>query len=266
MTEIAQLFDGLWRGYTAMAPNAAAISSMLRQRSEAFINDHVALRTFNLGGIDADAIGGLLMDLGYRPTGRYDFPVKRLSAASYSLEGHPRVFVSEFLVETLPEVERRIVERLVDQIEAPITDATLAAGLPWAPMKWSDHQRLKEASEYAAWVAAFGLCANHFTVSVNALESFGDRPLRSLCRWLTSNGQRLNDSGGVIKGDPSVGLEQFSTLAESTEVTFAGGTTQRIPGCYVEFALRHVRDGDEGLFDGFIASSADKIFESTDSH
>ena len=34
--------------------------------------------------------------------------------------------------------------------------------------------------------------------------------------------------------------------------------THNIPGCYYEFALRH------SGFDGFIAGSADKIFESTD--
>jgi hypothetical protein len=33
--------------------------------------------------------------------------------------------------------------------------------------------------------------------------------------------------------------------------------THDIPGCYYEFALRH------NGFDGFIAGSADKIFEST---
>ena len=34
--------------------------------------------------------------------------------------------------------------------------------------------------------------------------------------------------------------------------------THDITGCYYEFALRHNK------FDGFIAGSADKIFESTD--
>ena len=43
---------------------------------------------------------------------------------------------------------------------------------------------------------------------------------------------------------------------------FSDGT-RTIPACYVEFALRHP-DADGALFGGFIADSADRIFESTD--
>ena len=45
-------------------------------------------------------------------------------------------------------------------------------------------------------------------------------------------------------------------------VKFDEGTLQ-IPSCYYEFALRYPMTNGE-LYMGFIASSADKIFESTD--
>jgi hypothetical protein len=38
---------------------------------------------------------------------------------------------------------------------------------------------------------------------------------------------------------------------------------KEIPGCYYEFAKRYP-DADGKLYSGFIAKSADKIFESTD--
>jgi hypothetical protein len=46
------------------------------------------------------------------------------------------------------------------------------------------------------------------------------------------------------------------------EVSFSEGIFT-IPGCYYEFARRYP-DADGKLFSGFIAGSADKIFESTD--
>jgi hypothetical protein len=38
---------------------------------------------------------------------------------------------------------------------------------------------------------------------------------------------------------------------------------KEIPSCYYEFALRYPMENGE-LYQGFIAASADKIFESTD--
>jgi hypothetical protein len=46
------------------------------------------------------------------------------------------------------------------------------------------------------------------------------------------------------------------------EFNFVEGTFE-IPSCYYEFALRYP-DTDGKLYSGFIAKSADKIFESTD--
>jgi hypothetical protein len=45
-------------------------------------------------------------------------------------------------------------------------------------------------------------------------------------------------------------------------VTFTDGT-RAIPSCYYEFARRYRLPGGE-LFQGFVAASADRIFESTD--
>ena len=57
-------------------------------------------------------------------------------------------------------------------------------------------------------------------------------------------------------------LEQGSTLADRAEFTFAGGQVEEIPTCYYEFAKRY-RTSDGRLYQGFVAASADKIFEST---
>jgi hypothetical protein len=122
------------------------------------------------------------------------------------------------------------------------------------------YETLRRESEYAAWLAAFGFRANHFTVDVNALKTF--ESLGELNRFLKDQGHRLNTSGGEIKGSPEDLLEQSSTLAGEVEVRFSDGR-KRIPACYYEFARRY--PGPDGkLFTGFVAKSADKIFQSTD--
>jgi hypothetical protein len=72
----------------------------------------------------------------------------------------------------------------------------------------------------------------------------------------------MNSSGGEIKGSKEQFLKQSSTLAEIVPVEFIEGVRE-VPACYYEFAERF-RNDDGKLFSGFIAGSADKIFESTD--
>ena len=64
------------------------------------------------------------------------------------------------------------------------------------------------------------------------------------------------------RGSPEVLLEQASTLADRQTFTFAGGEEHEISTCYYEFARRYP-DADGELYQGFVAASADKIFEST---
>jgi hypothetical protein len=64
-----------------------------------------------------------------------------------------------------------------------------------------------------------------------------------------------------VKGSPEQLLEQSSTLADSLQMQFDDGL-HTVTGCYYEFAKRYT-DASGQLYDGFIARSADKIFEST---
>ena len=85
--------------------------------------------------------------------------------------------------------------------------------------------------------------------------------LEDLNRFLESENFRLNDSGGKIKGSKKVFLEQSSTKASSKKIQFSDGEFE-IPSCYYEFAKRYsMKDGQ--LYQGFVTTSADKIFEST---
>ncbi len=78
---------------------------------------------------------------------------------------------------------------------------------------------------------------------------------------LQENNFKLNQSGGIIKGSPTEFLEQSSTMAGEVPVSFKEGVFN-IPGCYYEFAQRYKMPTGK-FFHGFVAKSADKIFEST---
>ena len=68
-------------------------------------------------------------------------------------------------------------------------------------------------------------------------------------------------SPGLIKGNSDVYLEQSSTMADKKDYTFIEGEYS-VPSCFYEFAYRFPLDNGE-LFGGFVAASANKIFEST---
>ena len=55
---------------------------------------------------------------------------------------------------------------------------------------------------------------------------------------------------------------QSSTRADAVDVMFADGVF-RVPSCYYEFARRYPLPSGE-LFQGFVPTSANKLFESTD--
>lgn len=259
------LFDALWRDYVAVTPSAPAIHAKLRARGERVLNDHIALRTFDLDPIGLDTLAAIFEAHGWTTSGTYFFETKRLRARSLSHPDPtlPRVFISELITSDFPLYVRATAEALTRHIAS--TGRTgpdlLTAHPSWPTPDAATYDALLNVSEYAAWLALYGLRANHFTVSVNALTTFPT--LADLNAWLTAEGFALNTSGGAIKGTPAALLEQSSTLADRIPTRFACGATRDTPSCYVEFARRYP-DSDGTLFDGFVTQSADKIFESTD--
>lgn len=106
---------------------------------------------------------------------------------------------------------------------------------------------------------SMGFQANHFTVSVNYLKQ--TQSLADVNTLLKEAGFVLNTSGGEIKGGKDVFLAQSSTMADKASVDM-GSEAVTIPSCFYEFAQRYELP-DGSLYQGFVAASADKIFEST---
>ena len=258
-------FDHLWADYVAMTPQAQTIRQAFEDRGERVINDHVAFRTLALEPITLAALEPHILSLGYEKFAPYEFPSKKLKAQGYVPPDpeQPRIFLSELLVDELSPEAAAILKRCAAQVDpARVAEVgVLWAGRLWDPITWDEYQLLQEESEYAAWVASIGIRPNHFTISINHLTKHPG--VEDVLQVVEGLGLAINDSGGRVKGTPAVLLEQGSTMADRMPVEVAGGERREVPTCYYEFAKRHA--GPDGkLFQGFVAASADKIFESTD--
>ncbi len=258
------LFAQLWDAYVAITPQAHRVHALLGDLGESIHNDHVAFRTFDLDPIRLPRLAQPFLDAGYVETGTYRFEDKKLLAKSYSHPSgqQPRVFISELLTGELSADLQRVCRDLAARVDPTLPPERLLTEAPtWPAVDAETYERLLAESEYAAWVAAFGLRANHFTVDVNRLGRLTS--IAAVNAFLKEHGFALNAAGGEIKGGPAELLEQSSTRASRVPWTFAGGVQREIPSCYYEFAYRYPDPATGRRFDGFVTQSADKIFEST---
>ncbi|MGD8172414.1 DUF1338 domain-containing protein [Vibrio sp. TRT 21S02] len=256
------LFQLLWNDYIhRLCPSAEKVHYLLEE-GEPLINDHIALRTFNVSPLGIDTLAKPFLELGYQPKGEYQFEAKKLAAKHFEHPDpkQPKVFISELKVEECSLEMQQIIHKLVAQVDATkLNDpAFLYSGRLWN-LSHSDFELLAKESEYASWLAAHGYGANHFTVSVNQLNAMEE--VKQVNDHLRKAGFSINEFGGEVKGSPDVLLEQSSTMADRVLVEFSEGP-EMIPGGFYEFAKRYPMDSGE-LYPGFVAASADKIFEST---
>lgn len=252
----------LWKDYTSLNPQVKAVHDLFTQEKEVVLNDHVAFRTLAHPSIGLSAMEKIFLELGYKQSGDYHFKEKKLYAKHYehSDKTAPKIFISELKISECSTYLQDWAKNLITQIpdEQKKSPILCTSGRKWEA-NFQIYEKLKLESEYAAWFYAFGFRVNHFTVLVNALKKF--TTLQSVNTFLKNHNIALNTSGGEIKGTPHELLEQSSTLAYNAKVQFTDGIKE-IPACYYEFAKRYV-DSKGNLYSGFIAKSADKIFEST---
>ncbi|OIQ25412.1 DUF1338 domain-containing protein [uncultured Vibrio sp.] len=256
------LFTALWTDYiNRLCPSADHVHQLLRE-DEALINDHIALRTFNCAPLGIETLAKPFLDVGYVACGDYEFESKKLVAKHYEHPDskQPKVFISELKVDECSQQLQEIVTGLVEQSDHSNLKGHefLYGGRLW-DLSYADFQALAKESEYASWLAAHGYGANHFTVSVNQLNAFEE--VKQVNEYLRQSGFVINEAGGEVKGSPEVLLEQSSTMADKVSVRFSDGV-ELIPGGFYEFAKRYAMSNGE-LYTGFVAASADKIFEST---
>lgn len=260
-----EIFDRFWRSYSTENPSAKRIHDLFTAEGEAVVHDHIALRTFDDPRVDIDVITRLFRDQGYQPRGEYRFEAKKINGRHFehpTAPDAPKVFVSELLTSQFSPYLQGQVAAALDSLDAAAYDdpELVFRGSLWGTMSFDTYNRLREESEYAAWLLVYGYRANHFAISVNDLRNFSS--LQEVNAFVKGRGYLMNTVGGEMYGTPEELLEQSSTKAEILPVQFSDGTRE-IPSCFYEFTLRYP-DADGKLYSGFIAANADKIFESTD--
>ncbi|MBU2651736.1 MAG: DUF1338 domain-containing protein [Bacteroidetes bacterium] len=265
MANKEEIFSRLWEDYTTQNPSAKKIYDLFTDKGETVVNDHIAFRTFNHPKIGIDVLSRIFLKAGYQYIQDYHFEAKKLYAKHFEHKEDkdaPRIFISELRLELCSKFLQIAVQGMVNKIDHSNlkSDRMVFSGNIWGNPSFDMYNKLREESEYAAWLYVYGFRANHFTVSVNHLKTYDT--VEKVNSFLKENGFLINDSGGEIKGTPAELLEQSSIKADHIMVEFKDGRHE-IPGCYYEFAKRYP-DKDGRLYSGFIAKSADKIFESTD--
>jgi hypothetical protein len=274
------VLDGLMARYRANVPDVGAIA-------DAMIREGI-IRTLGVRHLGIASLEKVFLHYGYRRRDLYDFPAKKVTAFWYEPPdpAPPRIFISELRVDDLTSGAQSVIRSYVGEVTAdPIEAIDLDDGAAvveflhrplWRTPAWRDYERLLAESEYAAWVIYNRYYLNHFTMAVHSLPA-GCDTIESFNRFLERNGFKLNDSGGKAKTSADGKLIQSSTVAAMVEADFPdgrGGTeTHLISGSYVEFAERKALDAfahlpaneirREHRREGFEATSADKIFEST---
>lgn len=255
-------FEKMWKDYCALNPQARNVYSVLNKLGEKIVNDHIAFRTFSHPVLTIGCLSKHFLNYGYVLVKEYKFKEKKLNAKHYEHPdtNEPKIFISELDLSQTSSFIAHTVEKIVTEFDISKMNYEnfLYSGRPWTA-QFETYKKLAQESEYAAWVYAHGFRPNHFTVYINYLKQLND--ISQLNAFLKKHGFALNSSGGEIKGSEKELLEQSSTLANEVSVRFDEGSFN-VPACYYEFAKRYKMPNGK-LFQGFIAESANKIFEST---
>lgn len=275
--------------YLNRNPTPRSVLELVRSvDDEQLCYDHLAFRTFGIGGYGIDSLASFFLDYGYTQMDELRFPAKKLRALWFApphasavpggsgVDGPlPRVFISELLVEQMSTQTQDVIRRYTETSPNGRKYAALSSALgslPWEKPLSSEFEQLARESEYAAWTLANGYALNHVTISVHRLKSHLNK-IKKLNQFLEEKGFKLNSEGGVLKVSPDGGLLQSSTVADSLSFKFSDGVTKSIPCSYIEFAERLVLPQFQNVpesdikechrRDGFEVGNADKIFEST---
>jgi hypothetical protein len=262
--KLETILSRLWSDYISQNPSAEKIYKLFTDEGEKVVNDHIAFRTLDYHETDIDILALPFICNGYVPKGEYFFKEKHLYAKHFESsmdKNAPRIFISRLILSECSEFLQKTLREAFDKVKPKQLNSTelIFSGSIFKPLSFDIYNKLRVESEYAAWFYVFGFRANHFTVSINALKKYNN--IISVNNLLKEHGFPLNNSGGEIKGTVSDLLQQSSTIADTVSVKFVEGSYD-VPCCYYEFAQRYT-DSNGRLYNGFVAKSADKIFEST---
>jgi Domain of unknown function (DUF1338) len=280
MDSARALWQQLWERYRTQVSYARTYEEMITSAGGTFINDHIAFRSLRLTLDGRDfGIGYLAQiaeSLGYTAKGEYHFASQHLYARHYqhSDEDLPKLFISELIVDALPEpIAEAIVETVQNAKLATFAEDDQESwmkvfGTPWLPPLKSTVELVNTVSQYGAWVLLHGYGVNHFTGSVNHQNTPAYPDIERTAAGLAALGVPMKE---VIEGDWGSGLRQTATKAVNILVAVRDDQTGElieIPWTYAYFEIAErgiieVAPGIQGRFEGFLGQQAKHLFEMT---
>ncbi len=296
--EIAcHLWESLWQEYKARVSYAQIYEQMITAAGGTVANDHIAFRSLRLVvdsnqgqvNLGINYLGQIAEALGYVPAGEYIFPETHLYACHYSHPQAaefdlPKLFISELIVDELPDdiaqliystvstISEEISSFVIPQAEGNCEDITQKLQKvftrPWETPRHSVVEAVNQVTQYGAWVLLHGYAVNHFTGYVNRQNTPVYPDIDTTVMGLAKLGVPMK---AEIEGDVSCGLRQTATQAVKEMVTViddVSGEEIQIPWTYAyyEIAQRYlveVAPGKSELFSAFLGKNAQQLFEMT---
>ncbi|MHC5740822.1 MAG: 2-oxoadipate dioxygenase/decarboxylase family protein [Nostoc sp.] len=296
--EIAlNLWKLLWQEYSVRVNHARTYQQMITTAGGTITNDHIAFRSLRLLvdtpqgqlNLGIDYLAQFAEALGYVAAGEYTFAQTHLYARHYRHPQQeefnlPKLFISELIVDELPpniaQLISKTVSSILNKLISPINllkDGNIeiiAKQLqqvftrPWQPPQRSVVEEVNQVTQYGAWVLLHGYAVNHFTGYVNGQNTPEYPDIDTTARALANLGVPMK---AEIEGNVACGLRQTATQAVTEMVTVLddnSGAEIQIPWTYAyyEIAQRYlveVESGKQVLFDAFLGSNAQQLFEMT---
>nr|ADN15550.1 conserved hypothetical protein [Gloeothece verrucosa PCC 7822] len=290
-----QLWHRLWVDYRERVTYARIYEQMILDAGGKVANDHIAFRSLRLTvncdhksvNLGIPYLANLVEKLGYVVRGEYHFPSSHLYARHYQhpeqdLYDLPKLFISELMVDELPEFIIQQIQKTVDsgtffdleqvsfdgEKEQLLTQLQGVFTRPWAVPSKSVVEAVNEVSQYGAWVLIHGYGVNHFTGYINRQNTAKYPDIESTAKGLADLGVPMKST---IEGSRGSGLRQTATHAVTEMVTLKDDTTgelTQIPWTYAyyEIAQRNIIESEAGktiLFEGFLDAQAKNLFEMT---
>ena len=293
------LFSLLWQEYSARVNYARTYQQRSTTAGGTVANDHIALRSLRLSldtpkgqvNLGINYLEQVANALGYVAAGEYVFPETHLYARHYSHPQEvefdlPKLFISELIVDELPDRIAQLIEKTVSSLQYELTPhvtdflaedgnlESIAQKLqkiftrPWLPPQRFDVEEVNKVTQYGAWVLLHGYGVNHFTGYVNRHNTPKYPDIDATVGGLVNLGVPMK---AEIEGDISCGLRQTATQAVKEMVTVLDdktGAEIQIPWTYAyyEIAQRYpveIEPGKHILFDAFLGKNAQHLFEMT---
>ena len=293
-----ELWTQLWSIYRQRVDYARVYEAMIKAAGGTVANDHIAFRSLRLVVDGADGsvnlgipyLENIVQWLGYQVAGEYHFGDRHLYARHYRHPEQdrydlPKLFISELIVEQLPPSIARSIQdtvqsgsffslpawqksSLLSQPEKASAKALIPVFTrPWTPPKRTVIEAVNEVSQYGAWVLLHGYSVNHFTGYINRQNTPTYPDLESTAKALARQGVPMKNS---FEGGQASGLQQTATQAVKEQISILNeqGHLDKMlwSYAYYELAERYLVDdsaGNQTLFEGFIASQAQHLFDMT---